>query len=149
MEQFIPGIRYLSLFICGITSNFHFCPQVSRSGARAVVLSDVQRELTSFYKCEVSADAPLFHTDVKSALMLVVDVPQDVPSITIGKYRYSLDEPIAANCTSPGSFPAANLTWIVNGMPQKAQVTDDDCEKAGIERVVIDVCLNPKKTKMA
>ncbi|KAF4521997.1 hypothetical protein B566_EDAN010846, partial [Ephemera danica] len=92
------------------------CPQVSRSGARAVVLTDVQRELTSFYKCEVSADAPLFHTDVKSALMLVVDVPQDVPLITVEKLRYSLDEPIAANCTSPASFPAANLTWLINEM---------------------------------
>jgi len=46
--------------------------QVSQSNARTVALQDVQRELTGFYKCEVSADAPLFHTEIKTGLMIVV-----------------------------------------------------------------------------
>jgi hypothetical protein len=49
-----------------------FDAQEYRSGNKSVVLRNVQRELTAYYKCEVSGDQPTFHTDVKSALMLVV-----------------------------------------------------------------------------
>jgi hypothetical protein len=49
-----------------------FVWQVSLSDARNVTLIDVQKQLTGFYKCEVSADAPLFHTEIKSASMTVV-----------------------------------------------------------------------------
>lgn len=53
------------------TKEFNFA-QEHRSGNKSVVLRGVQRELTAYYKCEVSGDQPTFHTDVKSALMLVV-----------------------------------------------------------------------------
>jgi hypothetical protein len=43
--------------LCGIL-------QVSESGANKVVLRDVQIELSGKYRCEVSADAPTFHTEV-------------------------------------------------------------------------------------
>jgi hypothetical protein len=46
--------------------------QVSLSDARSVTLLNVQKELTGVYKCEVSADAPLFHTEIKSASITVV-----------------------------------------------------------------------------
>ena len=49
-----------------------FVFQISQSNARTVALRDVKRTLTGFYKCEVSADAPLFHTEIKSGLMIVV-----------------------------------------------------------------------------
>ena len=49
-----------------------FLLQISQSNAWTVALQDVQRELTGFYKCEVSADAPLFHTEIKTGLMIVV-----------------------------------------------------------------------------
>jgi len=38
--------------------------QVGNSGANQVVLRDVQLELSGKYRCEVSADAPSFHTEV-------------------------------------------------------------------------------------
>jgi len=49
-----------------------FLLQISQSNAWTVALQDVQRDLTGFYKCEVSADAPLFHTEIKTGLMIVV-----------------------------------------------------------------------------
>lgn len=49
-----------------------FVRQVSLSDARNVTLLDVQKQLTGYYKCEVSADAPSFHTEIKSASMTVV-----------------------------------------------------------------------------
>lgn len=51
---------------------YAFVRQVSLSDARNVTLLDVQKQLTGFFKCEVSADAPLFHTEIKSASMTVV-----------------------------------------------------------------------------
>ncbi|XP_066996216.2 uncharacterized protein [Anabrus simplex] len=89
--------------------------KISQSNAREVTLRDVRRDLTGFYKCEVSADAPLFHTVIKSALMIVADLPDDNPSVSIEKLKYSLGEKIRANCTSHASYPAVNLTWYLNG----------------------------------
>lgn len=48
--------------------------QISQSNSSSVTLSDVHRDLTGFYKCEVSADAPLFHTGIKSALVIVTGI---------------------------------------------------------------------------
>ncbi|XKL63249.1 hypothetical protein PGB90_005613 [Kerria lacca] len=45
---------------------------VSLSGPNEVVLRDVQKNLTGKYRCEVSADAPSFHTQVVSSHMHVV-----------------------------------------------------------------------------
>ncbi|XP_037299037.1 uncharacterized protein LOC119190708 [Manduca sexta] len=46
---------------------------VSRSGAQQVVLRGATRGLSGRYRCEVSADAPFFHTVYKSAYMRVVE----------------------------------------------------------------------------
>ncbi|XP_061705688.1 uncharacterized protein LOC133516682 [Cydia pomonella] len=46
---------------------------VAGSDANRVILTEVDRTLTGEYQCEVSADAPLFHTDIKAAEMVVVD----------------------------------------------------------------------------
>lgn len=46
--------------------------QLSQSNSTRVTLSDVQRDLTGYYKCEVSADAPLFHTEMRSSPVIVI-----------------------------------------------------------------------------
>lgn len=90
---------------------------VSRSNSQEVVLRDVQLELSGTYKCEISADAPSFHTDIAVAQMIVVDMPDDRPLIIVEKTEYEVGERLRANCTSPRSYPAANLTWYVNDKP--------------------------------
>jgi hypothetical protein len=45
---------------------------VSRSDDRIVTLLNVDRRSTGIFKCEVSADAPLFHTEIQSAVLRVV-----------------------------------------------------------------------------
>ncbi|CAG2056748.1 unnamed protein product, partial [Timema podura] len=45
---------------------------ISASGAHQVVLRSVQMDLAGKYRCEVSADAPSFHTYVVSSHMHVV-----------------------------------------------------------------------------
>ncbi|XP_050309506.1 uncharacterized protein LOC126745611 [Anthonomus grandis grandis] len=82
-----------------------------------VVLEKVTKEISGMYSCEVTADQPSFFTDIKTAELRVVDLPRHDPQITGLKTRYRLDETIKANCTSQGSYPAANLTWYINGIP--------------------------------
>ncbi|KAG8314892.1 hypothetical protein J6590_082506 [Homalodisca vitripennis] len=48
---------------------------VVASGAEMVVLRDVQKFLSGKYRCEVSSDAPHFHTEVVSGYMHVVSLP--------------------------------------------------------------------------
>ncbi|CAG9115787.1 unnamed protein product [Plutella xylostella] len=47
---------------------------VSRSTSQQVVLREASRSFAGRYRCEVSADAPSFHTQVRSAYIYVVGV---------------------------------------------------------------------------
>ncbi|CAH0392752.1 unnamed protein product [Bemisia tabaci] len=66
---------------------------VSLSGAKQVVLKDVKMELAGKYRCEVSADAPSFHTVMVSAHMHVVgefSVPPGFPIPTFFTFLRSI-----------------------------------------------------------
>ncbi|XP_054284969.1 uncharacterized protein LOC129001627 [Macrosteles quadrilineatus] len=88
---------------------------IFRSNSSAVTLSNVDRGMTGYYKCEVSADAPLFHTGIQTAYVTITEEPWALPTIASEKFKYSIGEKIKANCTSQGGLPAANLTWYING----------------------------------
>ncbi|CAL4076477.1 unnamed protein product, partial [Meganyctiphanes norvegica] len=66
-------------------------------------------------KCEVSAEAPSFHTDSRSGALLVVQMPERDPHITGMRRTYHLGDMVHVNCTSDKSKPAASLTWYING----------------------------------
>lgn len=87
---------------------------VSKSGANEVVLRDVQFEIAGKYRCEVSADAPSFHTSMVASYMHVVYLPEGQPKMTMEKQRYSVGDTLRGNCSSPPSNPPTNLTWFVN-----------------------------------
>ncbi|XP_063394012.1 uncharacterized protein LOC134679095 [Cydia fagiglandana] len=87
---------------------------VAGSDANRVILTEVDRTLTGEYQCEVSADAPLFHTDIKAAEMVVVEPPLTSPNVSSDRLSYVGGDHIQANCSSPPSLPAANITWYVN-----------------------------------
>jgi hypothetical protein len=53
---------------------------------------------------------------------LFADLPEGDPSLLAEKLKYSLGEKIRANCTSRPSYPAANLTWFVNGQQVKCSL---------------------------
>ncbi|KAJ8880546.1 hypothetical protein PR048_017016 [Dryococelus australis] len=65
-----PVVEHISIHLllakaeCGVL-------QINLSNAREVTLWGLKRNQTGFYKCEVSADAPSFHTEIRSALMIV------------------------------------------------------------------------------
>ncbi|KAL0892468.1 hypothetical protein ABMA27_015577 [Loxostege sticticalis] len=88
---------------------------VSKSTSQQVVLRDATRALAGRYRCEVSADAPSFHTQVRSAYIHVVELPPDKPTIKAEKGWYASGDSLRAQCTSPPADPPANLTWLLNG----------------------------------
>ncbi|KAB0804631.1 hypothetical protein PPYR_01601 [Photinus pyralis] len=88
--------------------------KVSRSNAQEVTLTNVERETSGEFKCEVSADAPLFHTEIRAAHLLVADIPDDGPVLTTQLQKVAPGAKIKANCTSPPAYPAVNITWFVN-----------------------------------
>ncbi|CAK1553444.1 unnamed protein product [Leptosia nina] len=88
---------------------------VSRSTSQQVVLREATRALAGRFRCEVSADAPSFHTQVRSAFIHVVELPPEKPSIKAEKGWYASGDSLRAQCISPPADPPANLTWLLNG----------------------------------
>lgn len=63
--------------------------QKTESNATQVVLTKLELEAAGVYSCEVSADAPSFHTAIVSAAMDVVgkyDAPPSGPSLVHGPF---------------------------------------------------------------
>ncbi|KAH8251265.1 hypothetical protein KR032_004640 [Drosophila birchii] len=84
------------------------------SNESQLVLESVSMATSGKYSCEVSADAPSFHTLIAAAELEVIDPPHNAPSITGIHSRYRVGDILRGNCTSRHSRPAANLTWTVN-----------------------------------
>ncbi|XP_058059917.1 uncharacterized protein LOC131210655 [Anopheles bellator] len=82
-----------------------------------VVIKSVDTNVSGKYSCEVSADAPSFHTMIVSGDMEVVEPPPGKPSINGLQNRYQLGDILRGNCTAINSKPPANLTWTINDVP--------------------------------
>ncbi|CAD6994106.1 unnamed protein product [Ceratitis capitata] len=89
--------------------------ELTNSDATSVTLKGVNRELTGNYQCEVSEDAPLFHTDIRAAHMQVIELPKDEPAMQVDKKVITLNDNFKAVCTVGPSYPPANITWYMNG----------------------------------
>ncbi|XP_008546379.1 uncharacterized protein LOC103570425 [Microplitis demolitor] len=87
------------------------------SDAYHVTITNVTTEMEGRYRCEVTNDIPHFHTLFKKGYMHVVSLPQGTPEVLVEKQRYAIGETVKANCTTPPSNPATNVTWTVNGIP--------------------------------
>ncbi|EDW58668.2 uncharacterized protein beat-VI [Drosophila virilis] len=88
---------------------------LTNSDATSVTLKGVTRDLTGSYQCEVSEDAPLFHTDIRSAYMQVIELPKDDPAMQVDKKVIGVNDNFKAVCTVGPSYPPANITWYING----------------------------------
>jgi hypothetical protein len=74
----------------------------------------VTRDLSGVYQCEVSEDAPLFHTDIRTAVMSVVELPTDEPKMIVDKKVLFANDNLKATCQVGTSHPTVNITWFVN-----------------------------------
>ncbi|KAK9871060.1 hypothetical protein WA026_011341 [Henosepilachna vigintioctopunctata] len=88
---------------------------LSKSNSNEVVLRHVQPDVTGRYKCEVSSDSPNFYTMMVSGYLYVIDTPEDDPIVFVETDFPEIGYTIRGNCTSPPSFPPANITWFING----------------------------------
>ncbi|XP_049865954.1 uncharacterized protein LOC126366757 [Pectinophora gossypiella] len=88
---------------------------ISRSGARRVVLQQATPAMAGRFRCEVSADAPTFHTEIRSAPLEVVEPPEWAPKLVSDRSWYGVGSTLRATCASPPAHPAANLTFALNG----------------------------------
>ncbi|XP_055848124.1 uncharacterized protein LOC129913458 isoform X2 [Episyrphus balteatus] len=94
--------------IPGIKIDVHY------SNESQLTLLNVQLVTSGKYSCEVSADAPSFHTLIAAGELDVVEPPNHNPAITGIRPRYKIGDIVRGNCTSRHSKPAANLTWTIN-----------------------------------
>ncbi|CAH1117392.1 unnamed protein product [Phaedon cochleariae] len=124
----------------------HINVDTSKSGPTEVTLRGVRKELSGDYKCEVSADAPLFHTDIKGAHMIVVDLPigDPVMSIEPSAAKVEIGKKITARCYAPASDPPANITWFIN---DDQVASNNSATKISRLEVEIDQDLDLKSSK--
>ncbi|CAH2060353.1 unnamed protein product, partial [Iphiclides podalirius] len=88
---------------------------LAQSDHQQVRIVNMNRRLSGEYQCEVSADAPLFHTDIRSAPLTVVDPPFRAPRLLISRLSYARNDILQANCSVDEAYPAPNITWTVDG----------------------------------
>lgn len=96
-----------------------------KSDSHNVTIRSLALNQTGNYQCEVSADAPLFHTLTESSHMQVVILPEADPAMHIygalvreednRRYIHHGDQ-IKANCIASPSLPTVNFTWRLNGV---------------------------------
>lgn len=89
--------------------------EITESNRTRVTVRVSDKDLTGVYKCEVSTDAPLFYTTIRSTHIVITVEPESGPEISLEKVKFTLGERVKANCTSRPAFPAANLTFFING----------------------------------
>ncbi|KAK8747111.1 hypothetical protein OTU49_017000 [Cherax quadricarinatus] len=87
---------------------------IAASNRGKVKIHDVTLGASGVFRCEVSAEAPDFHTESDVATMTVVALPEEDPSIRGAGFTHQLHEDVMLNCSSPRSQPPASLTFYVN-----------------------------------
>ncbi|XP_075976348.1 uncharacterized protein LOC142976717 [Anticarsia gemmatalis] len=88
---------------------------LEKSTARRVHLRELTLKSRGLYRCEVSEEAPSFHSAQAEAFMEVYYFPRETPRITGHERAYQMAEPLDVNCSSAKSFPAPDLQWLIDG----------------------------------
>lgn len=87
------------------------------AGRVSVILSRVTLFSAGLYSCEVSADFPDYDTEIRRQHMHVFVSPSSRPLVRglapLGHYKPG--DVVNLTCSSPDSFPAANISWFING----------------------------------
>ncbi|KAK4301729.1 hypothetical protein Pmani_026141 [Petrolisthes manimaculis] len=106
-----------------------------------VRIHDVKLGATGVFRCEVSAEAPSFHTESAVATMTVLDLPDEKPRITGVRAAYQMHEDVRLNCSSPHSQPPATLAFYVNDEPADPawviEYTPLEDHETGLETAVL------------
>ncbi|XP_072950034.1 uncharacterized protein [Epargyreus clarus] len=93
---------------------------LEKSSARRVHLREVTLKSRGLYRCEVSEEAPSFHSAQSETFMEIYFFPRESPRIVGHERPYEILEPLDVNCSSAKAFPAPDLQWHIDGQ----KVTD-------------------------
>ncbi|GBP98595.1 hypothetical protein EVAR_70992_1 [Eumeta japonica] len=88
---------------------------LSKSNASRVFLYPVTLKSSGLYRCEVSAEAPSFASAAGEGRMEVIYLPREGPRITGNEQENRRGDWLFLNCTSGRSYPAAVLSWDIDG----------------------------------
>ncbi|CAK1544120.1 unnamed protein product [Leptosia nina] len=88
---------------------------LERSSARRVHLRDLTLKSRGLYRCEVSEEAPSFHSAQSESFMEVYYFSRENPRIAGHERPYELHEPLDVNCSSAKAYPAPVLEWHMDG----------------------------------
>jgi len=105
------------------------------SGSLSVILSSVSLFTAGLFGCEVSADFPEYDTDIKRKHLHVFVSPSSRPHVTGLQNHYKPGDVLNITCISSDSFPAANISWFINGnkaSSSSVRKTDVTTEKSGL-----------------
>ncbi|XP_063532191.1 uncharacterized protein LOC134742912 [Cydia strobilella] len=95
---------------------------VAKSDDRKVILHQVMLKTSGLYRCEVSAEAPSFSSAAGEGKFEVIYLPREGPRITGNEQENRRGDSLFLNCTSGRSYPAAVLSWDIDG----EKVTDPE-----------------------
>ncbi|XP_012545408.1 uncharacterized protein LOC101740362 [Bombyx mori] len=88
---------------------------LEKSTARRVHLRELTLKSRGLYRCEVSEEAPSFHSAQAENFMEIYYFPKESPRITGLEGPYNIKDMLDVNCSSARSFPAPELQWLING----------------------------------
>nr|XP_040576855.1 LOW QUALITY PROTEIN: uncharacterized protein LOC121125725 [Lepeophtheirus salmonis] len=114
--RYIPGDKDSKITTFQLPGIF---TDVNKSDQNRVFLKNLDLSSAGSFRCEVSAEAPLFNTVSSSRKLNIVALPRSGPRISGGQRTYHVDDRVQVNCTSERSKPSANLHWFINGEPAK------------------------------
>ncbi|XP_069693769.1 uncharacterized protein [Periplaneta americana] len=109
--RYLPGVTppAQAFSLPGVTVD------LAHSDAHQVILQSLQSASSGVYECEVSTEAPFFHTVSEEALLTVTaSSTAGGPRIWGLRGLYTEGDIVDANCTSPPSKPVSNITWYMN-----------------------------------
>ncbi|KAG6459894.1 uncharacterized protein LOC115449797 [Manduca sexta] len=88
---------------------------LQKSDDQRVTLHQVTLKSSGLYRCEVSAEAPSFASAAGEGRMEVIYLPREGPRITGNEQENRRGDSLFLNCTSGRSYPAAVLSWDIDG----------------------------------
>ncbi|XP_017769911.1 PREDICTED: uncharacterized protein LOC108557768 [Nicrophorus vespilloides] len=89
---------------------------VNHSNSTQVLLQNIEFNLSGNFSCEVTIDGVVFSTGTDTQSMLVVQLPEHPPTISVGHERLDYGHILRANCSSPPSKPPAHLKFLLNNV---------------------------------
>ncbi|XP_030748070.1 uncharacterized protein LOC115876439 [Sitophilus oryzae] len=112
LYRYIPGERPSIKFftVPGVTVD------LAESNSSQVVLKDIEFNLAGNFSCEVTTDGPNIHTRIDRKSMLVVQLPERPPEISVGREPLDYGDVLRANCTSYPARPPAHLKFLLNNI---------------------------------